>query len=58
MEKNVKYDQIVEQFKDCGQSIIDNAETIVGGYKYQTGDLDVTITLNDTDAPTISYTEG
>lgn len=54
MEKNVKYDQMVEWLKDCGQSIIDNAETIVGGYQYQTGDLDVTITLNYTDAPSIS----
>lgn len=57
MEKNVKYDQMVEWLKDCGQSIIDNAETIVGGYRYQTGDLDVVITVNDTDAPTISVNQ-
>ena len=57
MGKNVKYDQMVEWLKDCGKSIIDNAETIVGGYQYQTGDLDVMITLNDTDAPTISVNQ-
>ena len=53
MEKNKKYHQTVEWLKACGKSIIDNAEIIAGGYKYQTGDLDVTITINDTEAPTI-----
>ena len=53
MEKNKRYDQMVEWLKACGKSIIDNAETIVGGYQYQTGDLDVTITINDTEVPTI-----
>ncbi len=26
--------EIVQQIKDCGQSLIDNAENIVSGYKY------------------------
>lgn len=53
MEKNKKYNQAVEWLKGCGRSIIDNAETIAGGYQYQTGDLDIIITINDTDVPTI-----
>ena len=53
MEKNIKYRQNVEWLKACGKSIIDNAETIAGGYLYQTGDLDVTITINDTEVPVI-----
>ncbi len=28
--------EIVETIKQCGQSIIDNAESIAGDYKYQT----------------------
>lgn len=50
----MKYDQTVEWLKACGKSIIDNAEAIAGGYQYQTGDLDVIITINDTAAPTIN----
>ena len=57
MEKNKKYNQTVEWLKACGKSIIDNAETIAGGYQYQTGDLDVIITINDTDAPTIRVSQ-
>ena len=54
MEKNRVYEKAVFQLKAAGQSIIDNAEVIVGGYKYQTGDVDVTITIDpDGDAPTI-----
>ena len=29
--------QIIQNIKDCGQSLIDNAETIVGDYKYANG---------------------
>ena len=54
MEKNTMYAQTVEWLKACGKSIIDNAETIAGGYKYQAGDLDVIITINEREAPTIS----
>lgn len=28
---------IIQNIKDCGQSLIDNAETIVGDYKYTNG---------------------
>lgn len=57
MEKNKKYNQTVEWLKECGRSIIDNAETIAGGYQYQMGDLDVIITINDTDVPTIRVSQ-
>lgn len=30
-------EQIIQNIKDCGQSLIDNAETIVGDYKYTRG---------------------
>lgn len=30
-------EQIIQNIKDCGQSIIDNAENIVDGYKYVRG---------------------
>ena len=29
-------DEWIEAIKDCGQSLIDNAEKIAGDYKYQT----------------------
>lgn len=34
-------EDIIQNIKDCGQSLIDNAETIVGDYKFF---RDVTIT--------------
>ena len=30
-------EKIIQNIKDCGQSLIDNAETIVGDYKYTNG---------------------
>ena len=30
-------EQIIQNIKDCGQSLIDNAENIVGDYKYTRG---------------------
>lgn len=36
--------QIVEAVKGCGQSLIHNAESIAGDYKYQT-ELEVYITI-------------
>lgn len=33
----------IQQIKDCGQSVIDNAESIYGAYKYPQG---VKITIN------------
>ena len=29
-------EKLIEKVKNCGQTIIDNAESIVGDYKYQT----------------------
>lgn len=34
-------EEIIQNIKDCGQSLIDNAEEIVGNYKFLT---DITIT--------------
>lgn len=47
-------EQIIQNIKDCGQSLIDNAEKMVGDYKFF---MDITITCypNETDqAPYIS----
>ena len=30
-------EKIIQNIKDCGQSLIDNAENIVGDYKYARG---------------------
>ena len=53
MEKNKAYERIVEYIKACGQSLIDNSEIIAGGYRFQTGDLEIQITINDEEAPNI-----
>lgn len=45
-------EQRIQQIKDCGQSIIDNAESIYGDYKYPT-DLKITIDLPCNQHPTI-----
>ncbi len=37
--------ELVQTVKDCGQSIIDNAEKIVNQYDLQTDELIVTISL-------------
>ena len=45
MKTNPKIQEIwVEAIKDCGQSLIDNAEEIAGDYEYETG-VDITISL-------------
>ena len=36
-------EEIIQNIKDCGQSLIDNAEKIVGDYKFMT---DLTITCH------------
>ncbi len=36
--------RLIQQIKDCGQSVINNAESIVGNYDYQT-DLSIHITI-------------
>lgn len=38
MNKNNSWkEEIIQNIKDCGQSLIDNAEKIVGDYKYAKG---------------------
>ena len=47
-------EEIIENIKDCGQSLISNAEKIVGDYKYLT-DVVITCYVNEKDnAPYIS----
>ena len=29
-----RYEELIQNIKDCGQSLIDNAESIVGDYEY------------------------
>lgn len=41
MKMNWK-EEIIQNIKDCGQSLIDNAENIVNNYKYNEG---LTITI-------------
>ena len=46
-------EQIIQNIKDCGQAIMDNAENIVDGYKYARG---FTITCYVDDNGAVSYT--
>ena len=43
----------IQQIKDCGQSIVDKAESIYGDYDCPTS-LKVTITMNVNELPTIT----
>lgn len=47
-------EDIIQNIKDCGQSLIDNAEKIVGDYKFFR-DITITCYANESDkAPYIS----
>lgn len=47
-------DEIIQNIKDCGQSLIDNAEKIVNDYKYARG-FTITCYVDEKDeAPYIS----
>lgn len=47
-------EEIIQNIKDCGQSLIDNAEKIVGDYKFMTN-LTITCYVNERNsAPYIS----
>ena len=50
--------EIIQNIKDCGQALIDNAEAIAGNYKFLT-DLSITCTVSEKDStPYISvYTD-
>ena len=37
IDTNSGKERIIQNIKDCGQSLIDNAENIVSGYKYARG---------------------
>lgn len=48
-------EKIVETIKQCGQSIIDNAESIAGDYKFQTYlDIGIKIPVIDEEMPSIN----
>lgn len=47
MENNWK-EEIIQQIKDCGQSLIDNAENIANDYKY-TREYIITCYIGNTD---------
>ena len=41
-------EEVIQNIKDCGQSLIDNAENIVSGYKYPR-DFTITCYVSDRD---------
>lgn len=43
----------VVQLKAAAKAIYDNADKMIGGYSQQTGDLDITITINEQEVPQI-----
>mgnify|MGYP000758115648 CR=1 FL=1 len=43
-------EQIIQNIKDCGQAIMDNAENIVDGYKYARG-FTITCYVDDNGEP-------
>lgn len=52
--KNNWKEEIIQNIKDCGQSLIDNAENIVSDYKYERG-FTITCYVDDrNEAPYIS----
>lgn len=46
--------KLIKQIKDCGQTIINNADKIAGGYKWQAEGLDIWIHLEYYDCPSIN----
>ena len=47
-------EQVIQNIKDCGQSLIDNAEDIVDRYKYRCATVITCYIDNDDRAPYIS----
>lgn len=41
-------EQVIQNIKDCGQSLIDNAENMVGDYKFFR-DITITCHVNESD---------
>ena len=51
----LKDETIIQNIKDCGQSLIDNAEKILNSYKYRQQGLVITCYVDDYEkAPCIS----
>lgn len=46
-------EEFIQQIKDCGQSIIDNAEQIYGNYKFSCGQTVIEITIEKDSPPII-----
>lgn len=42
-------EEIIQNIKDCGQSLIDNAEKIVVDYKYRLHGMTITCHVNEED---------
>ena len=55
IEKNKKWkEELIQNIKDCGQSLIDNAEKMIGDYEYPC-DLIITCYVDERDrSPYIS----
>ena len=50
-------EDVVQNIKDCGQALIDNAEKIVTDYKYRCNDIKIICTVDKEDeAPHIEVT--
>lgn len=47
-------EEVIQNIKDCGQSLIDNAETIADQYKYRCATVITCYVDNDDRAPYIS----
>ena len=47
----MKREEIIQNIKDCGQSIIDNAENIAGDFKYGCYGRTLTCHFNDPGEP-------
>ena len=42
-------EDIIQNIKDCGQALIDNAESIVGNYRYRCYGLTITCHVDECD---------
>jgi hypothetical protein len=49
MKRNSR-EKLIQNIKDCGQSLIDNAENIIGNYKYL-GEITIYCFPNEHDEP-------
>lgn len=47
-------EEFIQQIKDCGQSIIDNAEKIYNNFEFPTGGVEIMIDVQRDAAPCIT----